>query len=105
MTNDMTNYGLLIDMDGVIYKGGTAIPGAVECINSLVRANIPLLFLTNNSQRTRLDIAIKIQRMGFKVTKENIYTCAMSTARFIAKQKTNPTAYVLGEGGLMHALN
>ena len=101
----MNSYGLLIDMDGVVYRGGNPIPGAVEFINSIVRAEIPFLFLTNNSQRTRLDIAIKVQRMGFKVRKENIYTCAMSTARFIAKQKTSPTAYVLGEGGLMHALN
>ncbi len=101
----MNNYGLLIDMDGVIYKGGSTIPGAVEFINSLVRANIPFLFLTNNSQRTRLDIATKIQRMGFKVTTDHIYTCAMSTARFLAKQKPHPTAFVLGEGGLMNALN
>lgn len=101
----MNNYGLLIDMDGVIYKGGTPIPGAVEFINCLIRSDIPFLFLTNNSQRTRLDIAIKIQRMGFKVTKDHIYTCAMSTARFLAKQKDHPTAFVLGEGGLMHALN
>ena len=101
----MNSYGLLIDMDGVVYRGGAPIPGAVEFINSIVRAEIPFLFLTNNSQRTRLDIAIKVQRMGFKVQKENIYTCAMSTARFIAKQKAAPTAYVLGEGGLMHALN
>ena len=101
----LINYGLLIDMDGVIYRGSTPIPGAVEFINGLVRADIPFLFLTNNSQRTRLDIAIKIQRMGFKVSKDHIYTCAMSTARFISKQKSNPTALVLGEGGLMHALN
>jgi NagD protein len=101
----MNNYGLLIDMDGVIYRGGTPIPGAVDFVNSLVRYDIPFLFLTNNSQRTRLDIAIKIQRMGFKVTKDHIYTCAMSTARFLSKQKENPTAFVLGEGGLMHALN
>lgn len=101
----MRSYGLLIDMDGVIYKGGTPIPGAVDFINSLVVADIPFLFLTNNSQRTRLDIGTKVQRMGFNVTKDHIYTCAMSTARFLSKQKEHPTAFVLGEGGLMNALN
>ena len=101
----MDNYGLLIDMDGVIYRGGEVIPGACEFINSLVDAKIPFLFLTNNSQRTRLDIATKIQRMGMRVTKDHIYTCAMSTARFLSRQKENVTAFVLGEGGLMNALN
>lgn len=101
----MRDYGLLIDMDGVIYRGGEIIPGAIEFINSLVDAQIPFLFLTNNSQRTRLDVATKIQRMGLKVTEDHIYTCAMSTARFLSKQKENVTAFVIGEGGLMNALN
>ena len=101
----MKNYGLLIDMDGVIYRGGEIIPGAKKFINSLVEAEIPFLFLTNNSQRTRLDIATKLTRMGMNVTQEHIYTCAMSTARFLSKQKKDVTAFVIGEGGLMNALN
>ena len=101
----MNKFGLLIDMDGVIYRGGDLIPGAKSFINSLVEEEIPFLFLTNNSQRTRLDIATKIQRMGLKVTADHVYTCAMSTARFFRKSGDNVTAYVLGDGGLMNALN
>ncbi len=98
-------FGLLIDMDGVIYRGGEIIPGAPQFINQLVDNNIPFRFLTNNSQRTRLDMAAKLKRMGFKITPEHIYTCSMATARFLASQKENPTAYVLGEGGLNTALH
>lgn len=97
--------GFLIDMDGVIYLSGDVIKGAIEFVNELVEKDIPFLFLTNNSQRTRLDVATKIQRLGFNVTIDHIYTCAMSTARFISKTKKNATAFVLGEGGLTHALN
>ena len=42
--------GYLIDMDGVIYRGGQLIPGADRFVNGLREANIPFLFLTNNSQ-------------------------------------------------------
>jgi len=101
----MSDYGLLIDMDGVIYRGNEVIPGAREFINALVDNKIPFLFLTNNSQRTRLDIATKIQRMGMRVTRDHIYTCAISTAHFLARQGKDVTAFVLGEGGLMSALN
>ncbi|TWU45493.1 putative hydrolase YutF [Novipirellula aureliae] len=97
--------GLLIDMDGVIYRSSELIAGADEFIRTLKRERIPFLFLTNNSQRTRRDVTTKLQRMGIDVEEENIFTCAMATARFLAKHKPNGTAFVLGEGGLLQALH
>jgi NagD protein len=97
--------GYLIDMDGVIYKGSEVIPGAIEFVNQLRREEIPFLFLTNNSQRTRRDVATKLLRMGFDIEEQHIFTCAMATARFLAKQKPYGTAFVIGEGGLLQALH
>ncbi len=97
--------GLLIDMDGVIYRSEQLIPGAVRFIEMLQEWNIPFLFLTNNSQRTRRDVATKLQRMGMPVEEKHIFTCAMATARFLANQKPGGTAYVIGEGGLLQALH
>jgi NagD protein len=97
--------GFLIDMDGVIYRGGHLIPGADRFIGELRRANVPFRFLTNNSQRTRRDVATRLQRLGFDVELEHVYTCAMATARFLAQQKPGGTAYVIGEGGLLTALH
>ncbi len=97
--------GFLIDMDGVIYRGSQLIPGADRFINTLREKEYPFLFLTNNSQRTRLDVAMKLQRMGIDVDESNVFTCAMSTARFLAKAKPKGTAYVIGGGGLLNALH
>ncbi len=97
--------GYLIDMDGVVYRGGEMIPGADLFVQRLLREGIPFLFLTNNSQRTRRDVATKLTRMGFHVTEEHVFTCAMATARFLARQKPGGTAYVIGEGGLLTALH
>ena len=97
--------GFLIDMDGVIYKGGDLIKGADIFIKTLLKHNIPFIFLTNNSQRTRRDIAMKLARMGFPITDKHIFTCAVATARFLAHQKPDGTAYVIGEGGLLTALH
>lgn len=98
-------YGYLIGMDGVIYRGSQLIPGADRFIHKLRDNNIPFLFLTNNSQRTRRDVATKLQRLGMEVEEEHVFTCAMATARFLARQKPNGTAYVIGEGGLLTALH
>lgn len=101
----MSKHGYLIDMDGVIYRGSELIPGADRFINQLLEREIPFFFLTNNSQRTRRDVATKLQRMGIRAEEKHIFTCAMATARFLAKQKPGGTAYVIGEGGLLNALH
>lgn len=99
------NFGFLIDMDGVIYKENELIRGAAGFIRNLLRDDIPFLFLTNNSRRTRRDVATKLNRMGIPVEEKHIFTCAMATARFLARQKPHGTAFVIGEGGLLNALH
>src|SRR5436190_15937880 len=98
-------FGYLIDMDGVIYRGNQLIPGAERFIQELKTHDIPFLFLTNNSQRTRRDVATRLQRLGIDVEEEHVFTCAMATARFLAQQKPGGTAFVIGEGGLLTALH
>ena len=95
----------MIDMDGVTYREKQLIPGADRFIASLLDRHIPFAFLTNNSQRTRRDVATKLTRMGIFVDEEHIFTCAMATARFLAAQKPGGTAFVIGEGGLLQALH
>ncbi len=98
-------FGYLIDMDGVIYRGQELIPGADAFIEELRTLRVPFLFLTNNSQRTRRDVATRLRRLGIGVEEEHVFTCAMATARFLAQQKPHGTAYVIGEGGLLTALH
>jgi NagD protein len=100
-----TRKGFLIDMDGVIYRSSELIAGAAGFIENLKRSRIPFMFLTNNSQRTRRDVAMKLTRMGIPVEDKHIFTCAMATARFLASQKPHGTAFVIGEGGLLNALH
>jgi NagD protein len=101
----MYDRGFIIDMDGVIYRDSSPIPGAVDFINRLVREDVPFVFVTNNSQRTRRDVCFKLRKMGMDVEESHVFTCAMATARFIAEKKPNGTAYVIGEGGLLQALH
>lgn len=98
-------HGLLIDMDGVIYSGETLIEGADKFIANLLKNDIPFTFMTNNSQRTRLDVVRKLKLLGIEVTEKHVYTSAMATGKFLGDQGENGTAYVLGEGGLITSLH
>ena len=71
--------GLLIDMDGVMYGGEVMIPGADDFIGRLLKQNIPFMFMTNNSQRTRLEVVRKLKKLGITVTESHVYTSAMAT--------------------------
>jgi NagD protein len=97
--------GLLIDMDGVVYGGDIMIPGADKFISRVLQQNIPFMFMTNNSQRTRLEAVRKLSRLGIEVSEDHIYTSAMATGKFLSSQMPRGTAYVLGEGGLLTSLH
>ena len=96
--------GYLIDMDGVIYRGSTMIPGAIEFIQQLQRTAAPFLFLTNNSERSPIDLVAKFNHHGLKVSPKNFYTAAHCTADFLVRQQPICRAFVIGEGGLIMAL-
>lgn len=97
--------GFLIDMDGVIYGGDIMIPGADEFVARLLKESIPFTFMTNNSQRTPLEVVRKLRKLGIEVTEKHVYTSAMATGKFIASQRPNGSCYVLGEGGLLTSLH
>jgi NagD protein len=98
-------HGYLIDMDGVLYRGKNLIPGSDAFIHQLRARDIPFRLLTNNSQRTRRDVVMKLSRLGIEVEEEHVFTSAIATARFLANQKPGGTAFVIGEGGLLTALH
>lgn len=97
--------GFLIDMDGVLYRGNELIPGAAEFIRALLERETPFSFVTNNSQRSRRDVTTKLRRMGILIEERHVFTCAMATARFLARQHPHGTAFVIGESGLSQALH
>jgi NagD protein len=94
----------IIDMDGVIYQGSQLIPGAAEFVARLRSASAKFLFLTNASNRTPAELSHKLAGLGITVEESRFYTAALATAAFLAKQKPNGTAYVIGDAGLFSAL-
>jgi len=97
--------GFILDMDSVIYKDKMLISGTIESLEKLKGYDIPYLFLTNNSQRTRRDLALKISRLGLIDSEEDMMTCDVATARFLAEKDPNATAFAIGENGLAATLH
>lgn len=100
------NYkGLLIDMDGVIYRENHLLPGAEDFVQYLIETGTPFVFVTNNSAPTPEDLVIRLKHLGITgLSARHFYTSAMNTADFLAEMHPGCTAFVLGEAGLSAAL-
>ncbi|MER8479293.1 HAD-IIA family hydrolase [Mesorhizobium sp. M1163] len=94
----------LLDMDGVLVRGGQPIAGSVDYVARLVAEGQPFQIFTNNSRFTPEDHAERLKAAGFPVRAEHIYTSALATARFVELQRPGSSAYVIGEQGLVEAL-
>ncbi|GAB2474671.1 HAD-IIA family hydrolase [Jatrophihabitans fulvus] len=95
----------LSDMDGVLVREETAIPGAAEFLARLREKQRRFLVLTNNSIFTPRDLSARLARSGLDVPEESIWTSALATATFLADQLPGGSAYVIGEAGLTTALH
>ena len=98
--------GYLIDMDGVLYRENQLIPGAEEFVVALIASGAPFVFLTNNSSPTPEDLSVRLGHLGLPgLSPRHFYTSALNTAEFLSETHPACTVFVIGEGGLLTALN
>jgi 5'-nucleotidase len=95
----------LTDMDGVLVREESAIPGAAEFITALRDAGMPFLVLTNNPMFTPRDLRARLLTGGIDVPEQSIWTSALATASFLDDQRPGGSAYAIGEAGLTTALH
>ena len=97
--------GYLIDLDGTMYRGKEKIEAASDFVKTLAEVGIPYLFVTNNSSRTPLQVAKKLQDFDIPATEELVFTTSQATANFIYERKADASVYCIGEEGIRQALS
>jgi 4-nitrophenyl phosphatase len=96
---------IIFDMDGVIYRGNTPIPGAAKALEKIRNSGYKISFITNNATRSRKQLQKHMKKMGIKTSIEEIMTSAYAAAFYIKSLNPKPQkVYVLGEKGLMDEL-
>jgi len=94
---------LLLDLDGVLYRGDQAVRGAPEILRALRSRSHRLAFVTNNSTRTPERVADKLISLGIEASPGEVVTSALATADLLSS-RGGGTAYVVGEEGIRSAL-
>lgn len=96
---------LLVDLDGVVYRGDHPIPAAPGTFTELASLGVPVVFLTNNSSRPTRFVAQKLRSMGVPARPDDILSSAQATARLLQREGAGgSTAFVIGERGIREAL-
>jgi 4-nitrophenyl phosphatase len=96
--------GFLVDLDGVIYLRRSPVTGAAEFLEEVRSSGRRLIFLTNNSSRTREDYVSVLSGFGIESSVEEIVTSALAASRFVAGRYPGKSVFVVGEEGLRKEL-
>jgi glycerol 3-phosphatase-2 len=97
---------LLVDLDGVVYRGSEAIPGMPELLSQREAHGDIIVYVTNNSRWHRSQYQERLAGMGAPVRPEHILTSARGTALALAERPTPPRlVMVLGGDGLARELD
>jgi HAD superfamily hydrolase (TIGR01458 family) len=89
--------GILFDLDGVLYRGDEAIPGAVESIAWVRSRNIPCLFVTNTTSRPRPALVDKLAAMGIAIDAERILSPPVAAVHWLNDQHASKVALFVPE--------
>ena len=90
----------MLDLDGVVYVGPAAVPGAVEAVAATRKAGMRLAFLTNNASRTSAEVAAHLRELDIDADDADVVTAAQAVAHLVADAVPAGSAVLLvgGEG-------
>jgi glycerol 3-phosphatase-2 len=87
---------VLLDLDGCIYVGDEAVPGAVEAVSALRAAGKGVAFITNDARRSGEDYVRKLWGLGLQASLEEVVTVGGAIQHVLAETDYWRTAYVVG---------
>jgi len=96
---------LIVDVDGVVWRDGEPIPENVEALRRLIREGARIVFLTNNSTKSRRLYAEKLsQAINARISVDSIVNSGYSAAAWLARTRGPTRVLPIGEEGLIDEL-
>ncbi len=95
--------GFLVDMDGTLYIGPEALPGAVAFMETLRARGLPHTVLTNNSSRCGTRYVERLRAIGIATTRAQVLTSGDASAEWLAHHTALRRPFVLGTEALRDA--
>ncbi len=95
----------MLDLDGVVYIGDAAVPGASDHLQRVRSCGLHVAFITNNASRPPQAVADKLTLLGVPAQRDDVVTSAQAAAAVLAERFPEGTPIaVLGAAGLRSAV-
>ncbi len=95
---------VVLDLDGTVYLGDGALPGAAEAVEELREAGKRIVFCSNNPTRTPEDYAAKLTRLGIPAEPAEVFTSLTATVQWVRTTMPDAAVFPIGEQPLHDAL-
>ena len=96
--------GVILDLDGTVYLGENALPGAVETIAALRAHGLPVVFVTNKPLEPATAYAAKLTRLGIPTAPDDVITSSRVLGDYFAHHAPRARVFVIGEPPLQEEL-
>lgn len=96
--------GVVIDLDGTVYRGDESVPGAAEAIADLRDRGLPILFVTNNPTRSPEQYVERLAEFGVAASADEILTAGTVTAEYLQERHADDDVFLIGSGSLREHL-
>jgi glycerol-1-phosphatase len=74
---------LLVDLDGVVYRGADPVPGVAAVLAKRAVAGDAVVYVTNNSMHYRADYVRRLSDLGAPVTADRVVSAPRATALYL----------------------
>lgn len=96
--------GVVIDLDGTVYRGDEPVPGAADAVAALRERDLEVLFVTNNPTRRPEGYVEWLAELGIEATAEELLPAGTVTAEYLADRHAGEDVFVIGSAGLREQL-
>src|SRR4051812_31537738 len=92
---------VLLDLDGCVWVGDEALPGAADAVAALREAGKSVVFLTNDVRHSPEAFVRKLWRLGFQASLDEVVSVGAALQFRLAERNGRGTAYVVGSQALV----
>lgn len=96
----MEHEGIVVDLDGTVYRGERVLDGAKAAIDALRERGYEILFVTNNPTRSPAGYVERLAELGIEASEADVVSAGAVTAAFLAGRHADDRTFLIGSDGL-----
>ncbi|AQL41344.1 HAD family hydrolase [Halorientalis sp. IM1011] len=100
----MTYRGVVLDLDGTVYRGGELLPGAAETVDAIRELGLSLCCFSNNPTKTRAAYVDRLAGLEIEIDESEVLSAGTVTTDYLVDEHAGDDCFLIGSPGLREQL-